>query len=140
MPNFRERTRIRRAAIAAGSQLARPPAPEPRPRPVVPTFTGWPIDIPAPPAVDEAGQMIVEAEVVEELVDQTMSEEEQAVSLEEQAAMVETTSAEVTVAELEAMSYRELQIFLKKNDLSATGTKAEMLARATEFAEGELIG
>ncbi|GAF71604.1 unnamed protein product [marine sediment metagenome] len=73
--------------------------------------------------------MIVEPEVIEPRSEVT----------ELEPTIVETTSAEVTVAELEAMTYRELQAFCKENDLTATGTKIDMLARATEFAEGEPI-
>ena len=105
MPNFRERTRLRRARIAAGNVPGPPPAPRPRPIVPQPSFAEWPVNLPAPPPT--------EGEV----------------------AVIETTSAEVTVAELEAMTYNDLRAFLKESDLSAAGTKVDLLIRAIEFAE-----
>jgi len=109
MPNFREKMRRRRAAIATGN--APTPLPVPTPHPVIPqpSFTEWPVDLPSPQ------------------------------STEGEVAAIETTSAEVTVAELEAMTYRQLQAFCKENSLNASGKKAELLARAVEFAEREPI-
>lgn len=121
MPNFPERMRQRRAAIAAGNAPAPPPAPAPRPVVPQPSFAGWPITLPSPPpTVDEARQMIVEPEVVEV-----------------RTAVVEELVDDVgeAMANFEAMTYRELQAFLKSVGLSATGTKADMLVRAIGFVE-----
>ncbi len=105
MPNFRERTRIRRARIAEGTTKGLPSAPRPRPIVPQPSFIGWPVALPPPPVEEGA----------------------------------EKTLAERTVELFEPMTYRELQTFLKANDLSAGGTKADLIARAVEFAEGESI-
>ncbi len=124
MPNFRERTRIRRAQIAAGSP--KDLSTEHQPRPIVPqpSFTSWPVRLPSPPPVEGDAETIV-------ITDEATSAGTVAV--------IETTSAEVTVAELEAMTYDKLRGFLKENDLSTAGKKADLLSRAIEFAEGEPI-
>lgn len=60
MPNFRERTRLRRARIAAGS--SKELSVEPRARPIVPQppFDRWPVNLPSPPVVEEAEQTLAE--------------------------------------------------------------------------------
>ncbi len=103
MPNFRERTRIRRARIATGTAQALPSAPRPRPIVPQPSFTEWPVALPMPPDTGEEIETII------------------------------------AIAEFEVMTYNDLRAFLKENELSAMGTKADLIERAVEFTKGEPI-